>query len=79
MVSEFKKAQAEMAERAKSAVVTEDELRVFCRQHMAGFKVPKAIVFGLVILVGPLLLPQGLITPERLRQLRRLLQRATTP
>jgi len=26
--------------------VTEDELRQFCRQHMAGFKVPKAIVFG---------------------------------
>ena len=39
----------------------------------------RLIVFGLVILVGPLLLPQGLITPERLRQLRRLLQRATTP
>ena len=28
------------------ATVTEDELRQFCRQHMAGFKVPKAIVFG---------------------------------
>ena len=28
------------------ATVTEDELRLFCRQHMAGFKVPKAIVFG---------------------------------
>jgi fatty-acyl-CoA synthase len=28
------------------ATVTEDELRRFCRQHMAGFKVPKAIVFG---------------------------------
>ncbi len=28
------------------ASVTEDELRQFCRQHMAGFKVPKAIVFG---------------------------------
>lgn len=28
------------------ALVTEDELRQFCRQHMAGFKVPKAIVFG---------------------------------
>ncbi len=26
--------------------VTEDELRQFCRQHMAGFKVPRAIVFG---------------------------------
>jgi fatty-acyl-CoA synthase len=25
---------------------TEDELRQFCRQHMAHFKVPKAIVFG---------------------------------
>jgi fatty-acyl-CoA synthase len=28
------------------ASVTEDELRQFCRQHMASFKVPKAIVFG---------------------------------
>jgi fatty-acyl-CoA synthase len=28
------------------ATVTEEELRLFCRQHMAGFKVPKAIVFG---------------------------------
>jgi fatty-acyl-CoA synthase len=28
------------------ATVTEDELRVFCRQHMAGYKVPKVIVFG---------------------------------
>jgi fatty-acyl-CoA synthase len=28
------------------ATVTEDELRQFCRQHMAGFKVPRAIVFG---------------------------------
>ncbi|MSO99814.1 MAG: acyl-CoA synthetase [Acetobacteraceae bacterium] len=28
------------------ATVTEEELRTFCRQHMAGFKVPKAIVFG---------------------------------
>jgi fatty-acyl-CoA synthase len=28
------------------ATVTEEELRRFCRQHMAGFKVPKAIVFG---------------------------------
>ena len=34
----------------------------------------RLIVFGLVILVGPLLLPQGLITPERLRQLTRLLR-----
>ena len=23
-----------------------EELRLFCRQHMAGFKVPKAFVFG---------------------------------
>jgi fatty-acyl-CoA synthase len=30
----------------QGATVTEDELRQFCRQHMAGFKVPKAIVFG---------------------------------
>ncbi len=28
------------------ATVTEEELRVFCRQHMAGYKVPKAIEFG---------------------------------
>jgi fatty-acyl-CoA synthase len=28
------------------ATITEDELRQFCREHMAGFKVPKAIVFG---------------------------------
>ncbi len=28
------------------AVVTEEELRSFCRQHMAGFKVPRAVVFG---------------------------------
>ncbi len=28
------------------AIVTEEELRLFCRQHMAGYKVPKAIVFG---------------------------------
>ena len=28
------------------AMVTEEELRSFCRQHMAGFKVPKAVVFG---------------------------------
>jgi len=42
----------------------------------------RLIVFGLVILVGPLLLPQGLITPERLRQLTRLLRlgrRRVTP
>ena len=30
----------------QGATVTEDELRQFCCQHMAGFKVPKAIVFG---------------------------------
>ncbi|MEY2749122.1 MAG: hypothetical protein RLZZ168_1138, partial [Cyanobacteriota bacterium] len=35
----------------------------------------RLIVFGLVILVGPLLLPQGLITPERLRLIRGLLRR----
>ncbi len=29
-----------------NATVTEDELRRFCRQHMAAFKVPKTIVFG---------------------------------
>ncbi|MFM7435915.1 MAG: branched-chain amino acid ABC transporter permease [Vulcanococcus sp.] len=39
----------------------------------------RLIVFGLVILVGPLLLPQGLITPARLRQLTRLLRRRATP
>jgi len=26
--------------------VTEDELRAFCREHMAGFKVPNTIIFG---------------------------------
>ena len=35
----------------------------------------RLIVFGLVILVGPLLLPQGLITPERLQRLVRLVSR----
>ena len=39
----------------------------------------RLIVFGLVILVGPLLLPQGLITPERLRQITRLLRREAKP
>ncbi len=33
----------------------------------------RLIVFGLVILLGPLLLPQGLVTPERLRALGALL------
>jgi fatty-acyl-CoA synthase len=28
------------------AVVTGEELQAFCRQHMAGFKIPKAFVFG---------------------------------
>ena len=28
------------------ASVTAEELRVFCRQHLAGFKVPRAYVFG---------------------------------
>jgi fatty-acyl-CoA synthase len=28
------------------ASVTGEELRSFCRQHMAGFKIPKAFVFG---------------------------------
>ena len=27
-------------------VLTEDELRDFCRTHLAGFKIPKAIEFG---------------------------------
>jgi branched-chain amino acid transport system permease protein len=39
----------------------------------------RLIVFGLVILVGPLLLPQGLITPERLRLIRGLLHRGARP
>jgi branched-chain amino acid transport system permease protein len=39
----------------------------------------RLIVFGLVILVGPLLLPQGLITPERMRQITRLLRRGAKP
>jgi branched-chain amino acid transport system permease protein len=39
----------------------------------------RLIVFGLVILVGPLLLPQGLITPERLRVIRGLLRRGARP
>ena len=39
----------------------------------------RLIVFGLVILVGPLLLPQGLITPARLRQITRLLRRGARP
>jgi branched-chain amino acid transport system permease protein len=39
----------------------------------------RLIVFGLVILVGPLLLPQGLITPERLRLIRGLLRRGARP
>jgi branched-chain amino acid transport system permease protein len=39
----------------------------------------RLIVFGLVILVGPLLLPQGLITPERLRLIRGLLRRGAKP
>ncbi len=34
----------------------------------------RLIVFGLVILVGPLLAPQGLVTPERLQGLGRSLQ-----
>jgi fatty-acyl-CoA synthase len=28
------------------AAVTSEELQAFCRQHMAGFKIPKAFVFG---------------------------------
>jgi branched-chain amino acid transport system permease protein len=39
----------------------------------------RLIVFGLVILVGPLLLPQGLITPERLRLIQGLLRRGGRP
>ena len=39
----------------------------------------RLIVFGLVILVGPLLLPQGLITPERLRLIRGLVRRGARP
>lgn len=35
----------------------------------------RLVVFGLVILLGPLLLPQGLVTPGRLRQLRLLARR----
>ena len=28
------------------AIVTAEELQIFCRQHMAGFKIPKQFVFG---------------------------------
>ena len=34
----------------------------------------RLVVFGLVILLGPVLVPQGLVTPERLHQGQRLLQ-----
>jgi fatty-acyl-CoA synthase len=30
----------------QGAAVTGEELQAFCRQHMAGFKIPKAFVFG---------------------------------
>ena len=36
----------------------------------------RLIVFGLVILLGPLLVPQGLVSPERLKTLGRLWPRA---
>ncbi|MEB3332594.1 MAG: branched-chain amino acid ABC transporter permease [Synechococcaceae cyanobacterium] len=39
----------------------------------------RLIVFGLVILIGPVFAPQGLITPERLHAMRRLLLRRLAP
>ena len=39
----------------------------------------RLIVFGLVILLGPSLFPQGLVTPERLAWLRRLLPGQSRP
>jgi branched-chain amino acid transport system permease protein len=39
----------------------------------------RLIVFGLVILLGPSLFPQGLITPERLATLSSRLRRHPTP
>lgn len=39
----------------------------------------RLVVYGLVILVGPVLFPQGLITPERLKQWRQLLPQRGRP
>ena len=39
----------------------------------------RLIVFGLVILVGPVLLPQGLVTPQLLARIPRLLGRGAPP
>ena len=30
------------------AKATEDEIRNFCREHLAHFKVPKSVVFGMI-------------------------------
>jgi len=27
-------------------MTTEEELRLFCREHLAGYKIPRTVVFG---------------------------------